>query len=86
MPISCLLYIVNYYSCGSLSQVNFLKGSFNIPVKSIIFFYIYLFTIQYYLNGDSVNCGNGADRSSEAVWYCYYDAFGNDPTVELTKL
>jgi len=41
---------------------------------------------QTFANGDSVNCGNGADRSSEAVWYCYYTAFGDDPVVALNKL
>jgi len=41
---------------------------------------------QVFLLGDSVNCGNGNQRSSEAVWYCYYDAFGTDEIKALNYL
>jgi len=41
---------------------------------------------QVYSEGDSVNCGNSAKRSSEAVWYCYYWAFGDDEIVPLNYL
>jgi len=35
--------------------------------------------------GDPVNCGNGADRSSVAYWYCWYTAFP-DETVSLDHI
>ena len=45
-----------------------------------------VFYLQVYSEGDSVNCGNSAKRSSEAVWYCYYDAYGYSPIVPLDTL
>ena len=45
-----------------------------------------VFYLQIFSEGDSVNCGNSAKRSSEAVWYCYYDAFGNDEIKPLNTL
>ena len=38
-----------------------------------------------FTGGDSINCGNGADRSSIAYWYCWYDAFPS-PIVSLDEL
>ena len=35
--------------------------------------------------GDSINCGNGQDRSSVAYWYCWYTAFP-EPTVALDEM
>ena len=35
--------------------------------------------------GDSINCGNGANRDSIAYWYCWYDAFPS-PIVGLDEL
>ena len=35
--------------------------------------------------GDSINCGNGKDRSSVAYWYCWYSVFP-EPTVALDEM
>ena len=35
--------------------------------------------------GDSINCGNGANRDAIAYWYCWYDAFPS-PIVGLDEL
>ena len=38
-----------------------------------------------FTGGDPINCGNGADRSSIAYWYCWYTAFPS-PDVPLDKM
>ena len=35
--------------------------------------------------GDSINCGNGEDRSAVAFWYCWYTGFP-EPTVALDEM
>ena len=35
--------------------------------------------------GDSINCGNGEERSTIAYWYCWYTAFP-DPPVPLDTM
>jgi len=37
-----------------------------------------------YTGGSATNCATG--RSSEAVWYCWYDAFPTSATVAITSL
>ena len=38
-----------------------------------------------FTGGDPINCGNGADRSSIAYWYCWYTAFPT-PDVPLDEM
>jgi len=38
-----------------------------------------------FTGGDPINCGNGADRSSIAYWYCWYTAFPS-PDVPLDEI
>ena len=61
------------------------KKIFNVDKKKF-FTSENVFYLQVFSEGDSVNCGNSAKRSSEAVWYCYYDAFGNDEIKPLNTL
>jgi len=37
-------------------------------------------------NGDAVNCGNGNPRSSDAYWYCWYDAKEDSDPVPLDSI
>jgi len=61
---------------GELSLGNYVSGTGKESSDMMIF-----------SGGDSVNCGNGADRSSEAVWYCYFDGYSapapNNTVIEM---